>query len=365
MWRSGAGVLAITTALTIVETTVTPQGRLDAVLFGAAISGVLGLVASCLGPRLSPRMSYIFGRLFLALSTLSIATSTYAWRDTPAMGVVSFHFILVMLFTAAFFGRREVVEVLILIGATSGFVFMATGPLDLDFFMWLTLMTDLVCAGVVMSIVMERMRKLSYNDPLTGAFNRRWWEVGLEGEIEEFRRTGAPLSLALIDIDHFKAVNDARGHQAGDEFLQHAVDLFQSRIRSVDQFARIGGDEFAIILPGCTEKIAYDIANSLLAALVVQTGVTCSIGLATLRRGDDPANLYSTADQQLYLAKSAGRAQVRSNLRVSHNPAQMVQQAIAQNQRLKQRDNHHLQSESPPAHHSTASAQDPSAVPTR
>lgn len=329
MWRAGAGVLAITASLTVVEAAVAPKGRLATVLIGAVISGILGLIAWWVGPRLSPRMSYTCGRIFLVASTLTVATSAYAWRGTAAMGVVAFHFILVMLFTAAFFGRYEVAEVVVLIGLVSAYVFHSTGRFDLNLFMWLTLMTDLVCAGVVMSIVVERMRTLSYNDPLTGSFNRRWWEVALQGEIEEFVRTGAPLSLALIDIDHFKAVNDTLGHQGGDEFLQRAVTIFQTRIRSADQFARIGGDEFAVILPGCTERVATDIANSLLAALVIETGASCSIGVATIRRGDEPTMLYTVADQQLYAAKLAGRAQVRSTRTIDTPQTTIVEQALS------------------------------------
>lgn len=329
MWRVGGGVLLITASLTVVEAAVTPKERLTTVLIGALASCILGAIAWLIGPRLSPRTSYISGRIFLIISTLTIATSCFAWRGTAVMGVVAFHFILVMLFAATFFGRREVVEVLLVIGCSSAFVFQSTGNFDLNLFMWLTLMIDLLCAGIVMTIVVERMRTLSYNDPLTGAYNRRWWEVALQGEIEEFVRTGTPLSLALIDIDNFKAVNDTLGHQGGDDFLRQAVGLFQSRIRSSDQFARIGGDEFAIVLPGCSEQVALDIANAILGALIVDTGVSCSIGVATVNRGEDPSLLFTNADRQLYAAKLGGRAQVRSIHTVEMGNSRLVETALA------------------------------------
>ncbi len=150
-----------------------------------------------------------------------------------------------MMFATAFFGRQEIYELFALIALCSAVVLSIDGRNGQNLFVWLTILVDLAGVGYVLSRATERMRALSYDDPLTGALNRRWWQVALASELAEHKRTQAPLSLVLIDIDHFKAINDTKGHEGGDQFLRDAVQVFRTRTRSMDQFARLGGDEFA------------------------------------------------------------------------------------------------------------------------
>jgi diguanylate cyclase (GGDEF)-like protein len=315
MWRSAAALVGVLTALTAVEAVVCPPQRFAAVIWSGVASGIFATISWFFGPRFRPRTSFNIGRLFLVLGVLTIAGSMYNWRGTAVTTAIAFHYMIVMMFATAFFGRREIYELFALIAVSSAAVLSIDGITGQNLFVWLTILVDLAGVSYVMTRAVERMRALSYDDPLTGALNRRWWQVALTSEVTEHKRNHSPLSLVLIDIDHFKAINDTRGHEGGDQFLRDAVTAFRSRTRSMDQFARLGGDEFAVLLPGCDAPAAFAFANTLLAALILETGVSCSIGVATLSataESEDPEQLFSAADRYLYLAKSRGRAQVIS-----------------------------------------------------
>jgi diguanylate cyclase (GGDEF)-like protein len=323
MWRSAAALVGVLTALTVIEAFVSPPDRFSAVVWSGVASAVFAVIAWFFGPRFPPRTSFNMGRLFLVLGVLTVAGSMYNWRGTSVTNAMAFHYVIVMIFATAFFGRREIYEVFALVTITSAAVLSIDGKTGQNLFVWLTILIDLAGVSFVMTRAVERMRALSYDDPLTGALNRRWWQVALASEVTEHKRTHAPLSLVLIDIDHFKAVNDTKGHEGGDQLLRDAVTAFRSRTRSMDQFARLGGDEFAVLLPGCDAPAALAFATTLLAALILETGVSCSIGVATLSattESEDPEQLFSAADRYLYLAKSRGRAQVVSVLNEHVSP---------------------------------------------
>jgi diguanylate cyclase (GGDEF)-like protein len=324
MWRSAAALVGVLTVLTVVEAGVSPPDRFGAVIWSGVASGILAIISWFYGPRFPPRVSFNVGRLFLGLGVLTITGSMYNWRGTAVTTAIAFHYMIVMLFAAAFFGRREIYEVSALIAICSAVVLNIDGRTGQNLFVWLTMLVDLAGVTVVMTHAVERMRSLSYDDPLTGVLNRRWWQVALASEVTEHKRTLAPLSLVLIDIDHFKAINDTKGHEGGDQFLRDAVKAFRSRTRSMDQFARLGGDEFAVLLPGCDATAALAFANTLLAALILETGVSCSIGVATVSatsEPEEPEQLFAAADRYLYLAKSRGRAQVLSALNAHLPPS--------------------------------------------
>src|SRR4030042_1755672 len=113
----------------------------------------------------------------------------------------------------------------------------------------------------------DRLRELAQTDPLTGLFNRRRMMIALDQEMERTRRTGLPTSLMMIDLDHFKRVNDTFGHQAGDEALKFASWVWRKNLRRIDITCRYGGEEFAIILPGTRLHTAVRVAKRLQAAL--------------------------------------------------------------------------------------------------
>ncbi|HEU4531494.1 MAG TPA: sensor domain-containing diguanylate cyclase [Steroidobacteraceae bacterium] len=167
----------------------------------------------------------------------------------------------------------------------------------------------------------ERSRKLereSQEDPLTGIANRRCFSQRLAAEIDVARAVGQPLTLAVADLDHFKVVNDALGHAIGDEVLRQSASLMRHLCRSTDLVARIGGEEFALILPGMGREAALAFCENLRHRVEahdwrnVHPGlrVTLSIGLWQWDGTVDDAELLQAADTQLYEAKRTGRNRV-------------------------------------------------------
>ena len=173
-------------------------------------------------------------------------------------------------------------------------------------------MVELVAAEIAAALarddLVSRMAAQARTDPLTGAANRRSWDEELERELAHAGRTGEPLTVALIDLDRFKAYNDAFGHAAGDELLRDLVAALRGELRTGDTVARWGGEEFAIAMPACDLDHGRDIASRLLG--VVPGGQTMSIGLTQAGIDDTPRSLVGRADRALYAAKGAGRNQV-------------------------------------------------------
>jgi two-component system cell cycle response regulator len=165
----------------------------------------------------------------------------------------------------------------------------------------------------------DEVYRLTTVDGLTQAFNRRYFQDALEREISRCIRYGRDLSLMLLDIDHFKRINDTFGHLAGDDVLKHLSTLVRGRIRKEDIFARYGGEEFALLLPELAGSGAYQLGEKLRRLVEAhpftfdnqRLPVTVSVGLATLSGSQqDSATLVRTADACLYEAKSQGRNRV-------------------------------------------------------
>ncbi|MBI1945281.1 MAG: diguanylate cyclase [Deltaproteobacteria bacterium] len=187
---------------------------------------------------------------------------------------------------------------------------------------------DLLLAHVhaqlnVFQMVMELREKNHYlrdlvqRDPMTGLFNHAYLHEVLEREIGRAQRTGSPCSLLLIDLDHFKQINDKHGHQAGDYCLRTAAELFASSGRRSDAVARYGGDEFAILLPDTNRAGAAARGEALRAAMQHRGSerrlpdVTLSVGVASYPEdGADRTQLLAAADRALYAAKRIGRNRV-------------------------------------------------------
>lgn len=166
--------------------------------------------------------------------------------------------------------------------------------------------------------VIDGLCELSSRDPLTGLANRRHFELMLAGEVDRVARAGEPALVLMIDIDHFKKVNDAHGHPAGDEVLKHVARALQECIRPMDTVARFGGEEFAMILPNCPPSFAQAVAERIrmriqVMAIPIAPGdsvrVTVSLGGAFAPQWvrSSPLLWVERADQQLYRAKSEGR----------------------------------------------------------
>src|SRR5581483_3259641 len=184
-----------------------------------------------------------------------------------------------------------------------------------------------------MEALNRRLEELSVRDPLTGLYNRRYFQDRLTHEIQRARRHGRPLSLLIADIDHFKEINDTYGHQAGDEVLRSIALLLVNQTRATDITARYGGEEFVAVLPETDAHGALRVAEKLRESVAVtplyhlergvlgesprtdetsSIGCTISIGVASFdaKRMADAGELVRAADEALYAAKQAGRNRV-------------------------------------------------------
>jgi len=156
------------------------------------------------------------------------------------------------------------------------------------------------------------LRHAADSDGLTGVRNRRWFDERLASECADAAGRGVPLAVALVDLDHFKQVNDVHGHQAGDEVLVRAAGALASAARATDHLARYGGEEFVLLLPGAGPEEALEVAERLRRAVASAAGavsVTCSIGVAVTGGAltASPEELVRAADEALYRAKEQGR----------------------------------------------------------
>jgi diguanylate cyclase (GGDEF)-like protein len=151
----------------------------------------------------------------------------------------------------------------------------------------------------------QRLEALLFEDPLTGLANRRFILTQLAGLVSGARRHDRPLTVAVIDIDHFKAVNDTKGHAEGDRVLAAVAHAIREHLRAEDQLGRLGGEEFLALLPETDARAANKAAEHM-RENVAATGVTISVGWATWG-GEDPDELLRRADDALYAAKACGR----------------------------------------------------------
>lgn len=170
---------------------------------------------------------------------------------------------------------------------------------------------------------MDRLRGEADLDHLTGLANRRRFRVALTRELERWRRYGAPCALLMLDIDHLKKINDTHGHPAGDLVIRGVAETLIRVSRDNDTAARLGGEEFALLLAGIDEEKAVLAANRLRAVLAEETienvgNITVSIGVAACpAHANSERTLYAASDEALYVAKNRGRNRIATAPKIS------------------------------------------------
>ncbi len=216
------------------------------------------------------------------------------------------------------------------VGALSGEVSIGSittsNPLQSATFLFVSVALMMVCQGVVLMTnerADERNRLLAMQDELTGLSNRRFITEALVMQLAQARRNGKPVSVLMIDVDHFKAINDTYGHLSGDRVLRNLATSLRSRLRAQDMAGRWGGEEFLVVLPDTDATGAAILAGNLRAEVEdarwsAQDGrsipLTLSIGVHTCdSAAEELDTVISAADQALYRAKQAGRNRVEQS----------------------------------------------------
>jgi len=164
----------------------------------------------------------------------------------------------------------------------------------------------------------DRIEQVAIRDELTGVYNRRFLMESLTREKSRADRLGAPLSVCMVDIDHFKSVNDTLGHAVGDAVLKHFAQFLPLQLRGIDVFGRWGGEEFLLVLPGagrqsaeaCAERVRASTEANVFPSIPAERGVTVTIGVASITQGEEISALLARADAALYRGKAAGRNRV-------------------------------------------------------
>jgi len=175
-----------------------------------------------------------------------------------------------------------------------------------------------IVGGNIEGLYHEEIYRLTILDGLTGVHNKRFFLEFIERELARAKRHGRPLSLAMLDLDHFKKINDTHGHLAGDTTLKRVANVIQERVRRDELLARYGGEEFVVVLPETDlqgalafgEMIRRQVQEHVFVFDGQSIRVTLSVGVATLGSDADADALICEADAQLYKAKNAGRNQV-------------------------------------------------------
>jgi diguanylate cyclase (GGDEF)-like protein len=255
----------------------------------------------------------------LAGGTLIVTRAIYDSGDAESYYAI--WYVWVALYAFSFCGRRAACLHTSLVGLSYAAVLVAKSA-DSAAGRWLTTIGTMVIAAVFVDALVRALRRhaaaaelsarqldaAARTDDLTGLPNRRSWDQDLARTIAHARRFEIDVCVAILDLDGFKELNDQYGHHAGDAMLSSAAIVWSAELRDVDTLARWGGDEFAVLLPGCDLEAAGEAIERVRA--VTPLGTTCSAGLVCWNGVEDVTALMARADVALYDAKRGGRNQL-------------------------------------------------------
>jgi diguanylate cyclase (GGDEF)-like protein len=246
-------------------------------------------------------VNYVLSVLALTAVCLAVVFAHHSPVAFAAGGL----FVLPTIFTASFYATRAFLVYLAAQALSSALVLLPSGvpgaPAG-----WALVVGTTTVVGVVVHVLGRALKRAAVTDPLTGLANRRGLEPVLGRELARCARLGHPLALAVMDLDHFKDVNDAHGHQHGDRLLAEVTRAWRAELRQCDVLARAGGDEFVLLLPstGVTQAL------SVLGRLGRATPQAFSAGVASAAPGSSIEDVLREADDACYEAKQRGGGRV-------------------------------------------------------
>ncbi|MEM5330462.1 GGDEF domain-containing protein [Paraburkholderia sp. JHI2823] len=310
----GVSLITLTAVLLLVQGTRQFFGK-DAARHEESAAFVAIFVAlvyfTCVSPNVDARVTLVS----ICLAYARIAVGTLALRHAPRDGArYPYRFVAAAAYLGALFHVTRAVAVAFGLPHTT---LLQPSPWNVLFLGLAIVTLPCMSTGIVMLAhdrLARRMERLANVDELTGVLMRRAFMATANVSLREALAKGKPLSIAILDIDRFKAVNDGFGHAVGDRILAHVTSVVSARLRPRDIFGRLGGEEFAIVFVDASKAEAARLTNELRLAIErsPSEGVRCtfSAGIEGLTPGDTLAGVLARADAALYMAKATGRNRV-------------------------------------------------------
>jgi diguanylate cyclase (GGDEF)-like protein len=312
MAHSAALMFAGAAFLSLLEAAI-PGGQHIALVPGVSAFG-FALLLFFVGTRLPLAALAALGPIGTALIALALSSGR------PGDGAVLYMW--PVLWESYFFGRRGAILIVLWTGLAQAVSLLAMNAGGADIDRWLDVFVSVAVVGTVVELLSLRNRRLVTRleaearvDKLTGLLNRRGFEERAEIELGWSRRQRSSVGVASFDLDHFKAINDEFGHEAGDRVLVRMSDAFRAEMRDTDVLARMGGEEFVALLPSGEIADAHRFAERARASLAVSGGlevprVTVSAGVTAAVAPGNLESILNRADRALYEAKVRGRDQI-------------------------------------------------------
>lgn len=241
---------------------------------------------------------------FLCAGTALISLAIYWWRPGEIASSVAMIYVWVLLYAYYYFDLGWAVVHTVAVAVCFGVVLAVQPGHEAAATHWMVTVGTATVAGVLIGRLSRRVGASASVDPLTGIANRRTFEHALEEELVRCKRTGRGMAVAILDLDCFKELNDAGGHEAGDRALIDLAGIWRMHARKSDLLARYGGDEFAVLLRDCDIAGAEEAVRRLVESAPTYP---CTAGIAYWNQAEGPSAIVSRADTALYRGKSAGR----------------------------------------------------------
>jgi diguanylate cyclase (GGDEF)-like protein len=345
MARTLAYVFAVGSALAVVSLALPNSVEVPTVGVAAPLGALAAVATAALLAVLvlgATRLRVWAFHMVLACGTVLVSSAIYLSNDVTS--TYPMLYVPVALYASYFFTPRQAAVQVGFAAASYAVVLLASRTGDGSVAAWLLTVGTLTTTAALVRTMRDRLERLigrladaARTDVLTGLLNRRGFQELFGNELERATRSNRPLSLIVGDLDHFKELNDRFGHRAGDDALERLASVLRAAKRRIDTAARVGGEEFALIVPETEEHDAYVLAERLRRAVREEfeegdRRVTISFGVASFpKHGRTAEALFHAGDLALYAAKELGRDRT-----VIHNPE--LAGAIAGTRRRFERD---------------------------